>query len=160
MDVETVSQSSAAGTEDVDMVNIQPEVAAGESAGGGSRPPPPPAAGGASGEAVANPVVAGDASAPEEKAEPSVPEVAVPLPPNFGETNVHQTCTYHGGCGGGRSTAKEEGRNVKWRQRASAELQLDARDVEIFVRVFALESVRDLLHTTIIRPVDRLASLS
>ena len=75
------------------MVNIQPEVAAGGSATGGgdagNHPPPPPAAGGAAaGEGSANAVVAGDASAPEEKAEPSIPEVAlVPLPPNFGETD-------------------------------------------------------------------------
>lgn len=96
MDVETVSQSSAAGTEDVDMVNIQPEVAAGESAAGGgggggagTHPPTPPVAGGAAGEGSANAVVAGDASAPEEKAEPSIPEVAlVPLPPNFGEYDL------------------------------------------------------------------------
>lgn len=81
MDVET-------GAEDVDMVNIQPEVAVGggTSAGGGNHPPPP-VAGGAAGEVSGNAVVAGDASAPEEKAEPSIPEVAlVPLPPNFGET--------------------------------------------------------------------------
>lgn len=92
------------------MVNIQPEVAAGGSAAGGgggaasSHPSPPPVAGGAAtGEGSANAVVAGDASAPEEKAEPSIPEVAlVPLPPNFGKTRV---CTRErereGACLGG-----------------------------------------------------------
>lgn len=95
MDVETVSQSSAAGAaEDVDMANIQPEVAAGGGGAGGggdSHPPPPPVADGAAGEGTANAVVAGDSSAPEEKAEPNIPEVVlVPLPPNFGKTSRAQ----------------------------------------------------------------------
>lgn len=78
---------------DTDSANAQPEVAAagGGTAGGSSSSnlPLPPGVGMGEGGAVsgvvaANAVVAGDA--PEEKAEPSIPEVAlVPVPPNFGE---------------------------------------------------------------------------
>lgn len=102
MDVETVSQSSTAGAEDVDMMNVQPEVAAGGGGGGGSAgdgsssssvPLPPVADAAAAGVVAGNAVVAGDASAPEEKAEPSIPEVAlVPLPPNFGESKLICCC--------------------------------------------------------------------
>lgn len=85
MDVETVSQSSTAGAEDVDMMNAPEGGGGGGSAGDGSVPLPP-VPGAAAGVVAGNAVVAGDASAPEEKAEPSIPEVAlVPLPPNFGE---------------------------------------------------------------------------
>lgn len=80
--------SSTMDTDRHDAANAQPEVAAGGgAAGGGNHPPLPPGVGGAAGVGVAvaaNAVVAGDA--PEERAEPSIPEVAlVPLPPNFGE---------------------------------------------------------------------------
>ncbi len=89
MDVETVSQSSTAGAEDVDMMNAPEGGGGGGSSGGGSSSVPlPPVAGATAtaGVVEGNAVVAGDASAPEEKAEPSIPEVAlVPLPPNFGE---------------------------------------------------------------------------
>lgn len=73
------------------MVNIQPEVASGGGDAGSSQPPTStrPQSGAAAGEGSANAVISGDASAPEEKAEPSIPEVAlVPLPPNFGKTDV------------------------------------------------------------------------
>lgn len=83
------SSSNNGGSRSIDRDGHNPEVAAGgggaggQSSGGmgGSSPPPPPPV------AIAVGAAAGDrASAPEEKAEPSVAEVAlVPLPPSFGE---------------------------------------------------------------------------
>ncbi|CAM9536751.1 unnamed protein product [Pylaiella littoralis] len=85
------NSSSTISTMDTDSANAQPEVAAagGGTAGGSSSSnlPLPPGVGmgvggAVSGVVAANAVVAGDA--PEEKAEPSIPEVAlVPVPPNF-----------------------------------------------------------------------------